>query len=187
MVKMDWKDLEEGCKECNKCSLCNTRNNIVIGRGNKNADLMFVGEAPGENEDLEGRPFVGAAGKLLDKYLLAVDFPDDSYYICNILKCRPPNNRNPLPEEIQACMGFLREQTKLVKPKIIVCLGKVAASTIIKPDFSMTREHGKWFKKGNFLMCGIYHPSAILRDTTKRQVMFEDLESIFERLKDLDQ
>jgi len=175
---MNWNELEKKCLECEKCALCKTRKNVVLGRGNDKADLMFVGEAPGESEDKLGKPFVGAAGKLLDKYLTAIDFPEDSYYICNILKCRPPQNRNPLPEEIGSCLEYLREQTRLVKPRMIVCLGKVAASTLIKPDFSMTSDHGKWFKKGNFIMCGIYHPSAILRDSTKKEIMYTDLENV---------
>ena len=146
---------------------------------------MFVGEAPGQTEDEMGKPFVGLAGKLLDKYLLALGFDDEDYYICNILKCRPPQNRNPLPEEIEKCMDLLRLQTRLVKPKMIVCLGKVASSALIDPDFKMGSDHGKWFKKGNFIMCGIYHPSAILRDDSKREVMYTDLENVKKMLEEI--
>ncbi len=175
---MNWNELEKRCAECDKCPLGTTKTNIVIDRGSREAKLMFVGEAPGETEDKTGKPFVGLAGQLLDKYLVAVGFEDESYYICNILKCRPPKNRNPQQNEIESCMDHLREQTRLIKPKIIVCLGKVAACALIKPDFSMTAEHGRWFKKGQFMMCGIYHPSAILRDSSKKEIMYKDLESV---------
>lgn len=182
---MDWKELEQACSTCKKCSLGETKTNIVIGRGNREADLMFVGEAPGETEDKLGKPFVGLAGQLFDKYLIATGFEEDSYYICNILKCRPPKNRNPEQNEIDGCMDYLRAQTRLVKPKIIVCLGKVAACALIKPDFTMTSEHGKWYKKGNFMMCGIYHPSAILRDPSKKETMYKDMESVKKMLRDI--
>ncbi len=175
---MDWNEFENLCKECQKCKLAGTRTNIVIGRGKRQAELMFVGEAPGESEDLQGLPFVGLAGQLLDKYLTALGFGEEDYYICNILKCRPPKNRNPEEDEIECCMELLRMQTRLVKPKIIVCLGKVAASALIKPDFKMGSDHGKWFKKGNFLMCGVYHPSALLRDPSKKEIMYKDLEEV---------
>lgn len=136
---------------------------------------MFVGEAPGEQEDLSGIPFVGAAGQLLDKYLSAVGISRDDVYIANILKCRPPRNRDPLPEEQDACMGFLREQTRLISPKVIVCLGRISALRLIKPDFKITKEHGIWFRKGAFRMCAVYHPSALLRDPSKREDMLKDM------------
>ena len=175
---MDWNELYEQCKNCQKCSLCKTKTNTVFGCGNTSADLMFVGEAPGEQEDLSGIPFVGAAGKLLDKYLEAVGIERDSVYIANILKCRPPHNRDPLPEEGDACIGFLREQVKLIRPKVIVCLGRISAMRLIKPDFKITREHGEIIKKGAFAMTAVYHPAALLRDPSKKEDMYRDMKKI---------
>lgn len=174
-LDMSWQELEERCNACDKCSLCKTKTNTVFGVGNKNAKLMFVGEAPGESEDMQGIPFVGAAGKLFDKYLSAVGISRDEVYIANILKCRPPKNRDPEPDEEEACIGFLREQTKLINPSIIVCLGRVSAKRLIKEDFRITKEHGIWFKKGSFRMCAIYHPSALLRDFSKRDETLRDM------------
>ncbi len=170
-----WLEVEEACKACSACPLCKTKTNTVFGVGNKEAKLMFIGEAPGEAEDLSGIPFVGAAGKLFDKYLSAVGIDRNEVYIANILKCRPPKNRDPEPEEENACMGFLREQTKLISPKLIVCLGRVSAKRIIKEDFKITKEHGIWFRKGNFEICAVYHPSALLRDVSKREDMLKDM------------
>jgi DNA polymerase len=150
---------------------------------------MFVGEAPGEQEDLSGIPFVGRAGQLLDKFLYAVDIDRKDVYIANILKCRPPKNRDPLPEEEEACIGYLREQVRLIRPKIIVCLGRISAMKLIKPDFKITKEHGQWFEKGNFLMTAVYHPAALLRDPRKKEDMLEDMKKIKAKLnewKDID-
>ena len=155
-----------------------TKTNTVFGCGNQNARLMFVGEAPGEQEDKQGIPFVGAAGKLLDKYLDAVEILRDEVYIANILKCRPPHNRDPLPEEGDACIGFLREQVKLIRPEIIVCLGRISAMRLIKPDFKITREHGVIVKKGAFAMTAVYHPAALLRDPSKKEDMYRDMKKI---------
>ncbi len=170
-----WNELKEKCNNCENCPLYKTKTNTVFGVGNKNAKLMFVGEAPGESEDLSGVPFVGAAGKLFDKYLSAIGLSRDEVYIANILKCRPPKNRDPEPSEEEACIGFLREQTKLISPKLIVCLGRVSAKRLIKEDFKITKEHGVWFKKGPFRMCAVYHPSALLRDFTKREDTLRDM------------
>lgn len=175
---MTWDEFELKCTNCAKCSLYNKRNNIVIGKGNRDADIMFVGEAPGEQEDLSGIPFVGLAGQLLDKYLTAIDFPKESIYICNILKCRPPHNRDPEPDESNACMELLRDQVRLVKPKLIICLGRISAQMLIKKDFKITAEHGKIFEKGKFSMCAVFHPSALLRDPEKLEIMYKDLEKI---------
>ena len=173
-----WNDLESCCRECHACSLGRTRTNLVFGTGNREADLMFVGEAPGQAEDEQGIPFVGAAGKLLDRYLYAVGIPRESVYIANILKCRPPHNRDPLPEEEDACIGYLREQVKLIHPKIIVCLGRVSAMRLIKPDFRITKEHGQLVRKGDYLMTAVYHPAALLRDASKKEDMLLDMERI---------
>jgi DNA polymerase len=150
----------------------------VFGTGNVNADILFVGEAPGDNEDKTGTPFVGRAGQLLDKFLFAVDIDRENVYIANILKCRPPKNRDPLPAEEDACIEFLRRQVRLINPKIIVCLGRISAMRLIKPDFKITVEHGKWFKKGNFLITAVYHPALLLRDPRKKEDMLADMKAI---------
>ena len=170
------------CETCDRCPLGKTKTKSVFGCGNRQAKLMFVGEAPGADEDRAGVPFVGAAGKLLDKYLSAVGIERDDVYIANILKCRPPQNRDPLPEEQNACIGYLREQVKLIKPEIIVCLGRIAASKLIHPDFRITREHGQFVKKGVFTMTAVYHPSALLRDPSKREDMYRDMKKVREYL-----
>ena len=183
---METKTLEEIKKECDlcrRCPLCETRTNIVFGVGNPSSALMFVGEAPGEQEDLSGIPFVGAAGKLFDKYLTAVGIKREDVYIANILKCRPPKNRDPKPEEEDMCMDFLRGQVRAIKPKMIVCLGRISAMRLIKPDFKITAEHGVWFKKGNFDICAVYHPSALLRDPHKKDDMLRDMMDIAEKLR----
>ncbi|MBQ8255233.1 MAG: uracil-DNA glycosylase [Clostridia bacterium] len=180
---MTWEELENASRSCDKCPLSKTKTNIVFGVGNKNADLMFVGEAPGESEDKSGIPFVGRAGKLLDKYLEAVGIDRESVYIANILKCRPPNNRDPLPEEQDMCMSYLREQVRLIKPKMIVCLGRISAMKLIKPDFRITKEHGVFFAKGAFEIVAVYHPSLLLRDPSKREEMFTDMKKIKQKLE----
>ena len=172
------KSLAASCASCQACPLGRTRTNLVFGVGSPTADLMFVGEAPGQQEDEQGIPFVGAAGQLLDRYLYAVGIPRQSVYIANILKCRPPHNRDPLPEEEDACIGHLREQIKLIRPKMIVCLGRISAMRLIKPDYRITREHGTFVKKGAFLMTAVYHPSALLRDPSKKEAMLIDMENI---------
>ncbi|MBQ9161812.1 MAG: uracil-DNA glycosylase [Clostridia bacterium] len=175
-----WDELLNTCQQCRACPLGSTRTNLVFGTGNQNADLMFVGEAPGEQEDKTGIPFVGRAGQLLDKYLYAADIPRESVYIANILKCRPPRNRDPEESEKDACIGYLREQLRLVQPKIIVCLGRISAARLIRPDFKITLEHGQFFKKGNYLLTAVYHPSALLREvgTQKREEMLADMYKI---------
>ena len=181
----NFEELKAVCESCQACVLHKTRTNCVFGTGNENADVLFVGEAPGEKEDLSGIPFVGAAGKLLDKFLYAVDIDREKVYIANILKCRPPNNRDPLPEEEEACLPFLRAQVRIMKPKIIICLGRISAMKLIKPDFKITKEHGQWFKKGNYLMTAVYHPAALLRDPRKKEEMLRDMQSIKAKLDEL--
>ena len=187
---MEIKSLDEirkECEGCRKCSLAETRTNIVFGVGNPHADVMFVGEAPGEKEDLSGIPFVGAAGKLFDKYLVAVGIPREEVYIANMLKCRPPKNRDPKPEEQDLCIEYLREQVRAVSPKLIVCLGRISAMRLIKPDFRITAEHGIWFERGAFSICAVYHPSALLRDPRKKDDMLADMMDIKRRLDALKQ
>lgn len=183
---MAWDALREKCLSCRECGLCQTRSNVVFGVGIQNADIMFVGEGPGEQEDLQGEPFVGAAGKLLDDMLAIIDLSrEENVYIANIVKCRPPHNRDPEEEEQNACYGYLREQIRLVDPKIIVCLGRIAAKKLISEEFRITRQHGTWMQKDGIWYTAIYHPSALLRDTGKRPETFTDLLSIREKLKSL--
>ncbi|HEX3037891.1 MAG TPA: uracil-DNA glycosylase [Oscillospiraceae bacterium] len=181
-----WDELESACKACKNCGLCSTRHNVVFGVGNKNADVLFIGEGPGENEDLQGEPFVGRAGQLLDKMLAAVDLDrKTNIYIANIVKCRPPQNRDPLPEEQEACIGWLRNQVSLMKPKIIVCLGRIAAMKLIKPDMKITKEHGVFFEKSGVLMMATLHPAALLRNPNNKPGAFEDFLKLRDKLAEL--
>ena len=180
-----WETLEQECLNCTKCNLCQTRKKVVFGVGPRNAEIMFIGEGPGEYEDLQGEPFVGPAGKLLDDMLCIIDLNRSNSYIANIVKCRPPNNRDPFEEEQQACIGYLRNQVALVQPKIIVCLGRVAAKRIIDPDYRITRDHGTWVTQNGIWLTAVYHPSALLRDLSKRPETFADLMSIREKMREL--
>jgi DNA polymerase len=182
---VDWNTLEMSCKSCTRCGLCETRRNVVFGVGNRQTSILFVGEGPGEQEDLKGEPFVGPAGQLLDDMLSIIDLDRTNCYIANIVKCRPPHNRDPLEIEQEACVGYLRQQISLIKPKIIVCLGRIAAKALIREDFRITREHGTWTQKDGVWMTAIYHPSALLRDVGKRPETFDDLLSIRMKLKSL--
>ena len=171
---------------CTACQLCEGRHNVVFGVGREDAEVMFIGEGPGENEDLQGEPFVGPAGKLLDDMLSILDLDRrENCYIANIVKCRPPRNRDPLETEQEACIGYLRNQVALIKPKIIVCLGRIAAKKLIDPDFRITRQHGQWFKRGDFWMMATFHPSALLRDVSKRPEAFDDLMALRAKMKEL--
>lgn len=182
----NFEELRENCLECKKCELCETRHNVVVGVGNPKAKVMFIGEGPGENEDLQGEPFVGRGGKLLDKMLNAVDLDrNKNIYIANIVKCRPPKNRDPKPEEQEQCIDWLRNQVKLIKPKIIVCLGRISAQKLIKDDLRITKEHGMFFKKGNFLMMPMFHPAAILRNPNQKPDAFADFLKLQEKIKEI--
>ena len=181
---MEWKELEQTCRNCTKCGLCEKRHNVVFGVGNPQAQIMFVGEGPGEQEDLQGEPFVGKAGQLLDDMLSIIDLSrKENCYIANIVKCRPPQNRDPMEIEQDACIGYLENQIALVKPKIVVCLGRIAAMRLIREDYRITREHGQWVEKDGIWMTAIYHPSALLRDVSKRPETFEDLLGIREQIR----
>ena len=182
---LNWEELENTCLSCTRCGLCNTRKQVVFGVGRKNADILFVGEGPGEQEDLQGEPSVGAAGKLLDDMLSIIDLDRSNCYIANIVKCRPPRNRDPEEAEQDACIGYLRNQVALIQPKIIVCLGRVAAKRLISPNYRITREHGSWVCSNGVWMTAIYHPSALLRDISKRPETFEDLLDIREKLHEV--
>lgn len=183
MSEMD--ALRERCLQCRSCPLVRTRNHVVFGVGPVPSEIVFVGEGPGQQEDLRGEPFVGAAGQLLDEMLSIIDLSRQNCYIANIVKCRPPQNRDPLPEEQDACIGYLNEQLRILQPKMIVCLGRIAAMRLIRPEFRITREHGQWSQKDGVFYTAIYHPSALLRDVSKRPETFADLLSIREKARAL--
>lgn len=184
---LDWETLENTCANCMRCGLCETRHNVVFGVGNRQAEILFIGEGPGQQEDLKGEPFVGPAGKLLDDMLSIIDLDRNrNCYIANIVKCRPPQNRDPHETEQDACIEYLRNQVALIKPKIIVCLGRIAATRIIREDFRITREHGQWTEKNGVWVTALYHPSALLRDLSKRPDTFRDLLTIREKLRQLE-
>ena len=173
-----WEQLTSECMQCRACALAETRTNIVFGVGAQDAEILLVGEGPGQSEDEQGVPFVGRAGQLLDDMLEIIGLDRTKVYIANIVKCRPPNNRDPLNVEQDACIGWLRRQTALLRPKIIICLGRVAAKVIIREDFRITAEHGQWFERNGVQMTAIYHPSALLRDVSKRPETFDDLKQL---------
>lgn len=181
----DWDALYEECIHCQKCGLAETRTNVVFGEGARDAEVMFIGEGPGEQEDRTGRPFVGRAGQLLDDMLAMIDLKREKVFIGNMVKCRPPQNRDPLNIEQEACIGYLRNQVALLKPKIIVCLGRIAAMKLIKEDFKIIREHGQWIEKAGVWMMAMYHPSALLRDPRKRPESFEDLKSLQAKIREV--
>ena len=181
----DMEALKNRCLQCNGCRLAATRTNVVFGVGPVPSPIVFVGEGPGQQEDLQGEPFVGAAGKLLDDMLSIIDLGRHNCYIANIVKCRPPQNRDPMQDEQDACIGFLNEQLAILQPKIIVCLGRIAAMRLIKEDFRITREHGQWFSKNGVEYTAIYHPSALLRDVSKRPETFSDLMALREKARAL--
>ena len=180
-----WEALKKECMNCRGCGLADTRTNVVFGVGAEDAEILLIGEGPGQNEDEQGIPFVGRAGQLLDDMLEIIGLDPTKVYIANVVKCRPPQNRDPLNVEQDACINFLRRQTALIRPKIIVCLGRIAAKAIIKEDFKITSEHGQWFARGGVQMTAIYHPAALLRDVGKRPETFEDLKSIQSKVREL--
>lgn len=184
---MDLETLRTQCLSCTRCPLHTTRTNVVFGQGVPTAEVLFVGEGPGQSEDEQGLPFVGRSGQLLDRYLFAIDLDRSrNCYIANIVKCRPPQNRDPLETEQEACWPFLEAQIQLVQPKILVCLGRIAAQKLIRPDYRITREHGRWEQRDGVWMTAFYHPSALLRDVSKRPDTFSDLLSLREKLKELE-
>ena len=170
-----WEELEKSINNCQKCKLCKTRQNIVFGTGNKNADIMFIGEGPGADEDRLGEPFVGRAGKLMDLAFEIVEIKREDVYIANIVKCRPPQNRNPEDDEAKACMDYLRNQVILVKPEIIVLLGSVALKNILGKEYGITQARGKWIEKKGILYMPTWHPAALLRDENKKADFINDL------------
>ncbi len=182
---LSWDQLETLCESCGKCPLCDGRKKVVLGKGNRNADLMFVGEGPGRDEDTTGVPFVGKAGQLLDRILEAAGINSDDIYIGNIVKCRPPNNRIPTPQEAKVCLPYLRNQVYLIKPKIIVCLGATAAKYIIDTNIRITRDRGQWHQRKGYWLMATYHPAALLRDVSKKRPAWEDFKNIARKLNEL--
>ena len=179
----NWEQLEADNKQCKKCKLCQTRNNVVFGTGNRNADLMFIGEGPGADEDLQGEPFVGKAGKLMNMAFDAIGLKRDDVYIANIVKCRPPSNRNPEDDEAVACLNYLRNQVILVKPKIIILLGSVALKNILGKEYGITSSRGKWVEKKGILYLPTWHPAALLRDETKKIDFIKDLKLVIGKMQ----
>lgn len=183
---MTLDELEIKCKNCTKCDLCEGRTNLVFGVGKKDADIMLIGEGPGENEDLQGQPFVGRSGQLLDKFLASVDLSrDKNVYIANMVKCRTPKNRDPKPEEQDMCINWLREQFKIIKPKIIVCVGRISAQKLIDKNFKVTQQHGEFIDKNGTLFMGTYHPAAILRNPNNKEAAFGDWLALRDKINEL--
>ena len=180
---MDLQTLQQECLACRRCGLCETRTNVVFGQGVPNAEVLFVGEGPGASEDEQGLPFVGRSGQLLDHYLEAVDLSrEKNVYIANIVKCRPPQNRDPLPEESAACKPWLRQQFQILRPKIVVCLGRVSAQQMIGPEYSVSRDHGKFVDKQGTLFMATYHPAALLRYPVNKPAVFGDFVALREKI-----
>jgi DNA polymerase len=180
---MDLATLEKECLACTRCELCQTRANVVFGQGVPNAEVLFVGEGPGQNEDEQGLPFVGRSGQLLDRYLFAIDLDrGKNCYIANIVKCRPPQNRDPLPAESEACMPWLREQFRVLRPKIVVCLGRIASQRMIRQEFSVTKEHGRFVEKGGVWFMGTFHPAALLRSPSQKADAFGDFVALRDKI-----
>ena len=178
------QQLKESLCDCKNCRLCEGRTNVVFGEGNPNARVMFIGEGPGKNEDEQGRPFVGRGGQLLDKMLDAVGLSrEKNIFIANMVKCRPHENRDPQPDEMEACLPYLREQVKIIRPRFIVCLGRISAQRLISPDFKVTKQHGELYEKNGVLMMGTFHPAALLRNPNQKEPAFEDFLKLRETIK----
>ena len=181
----EWEALCQECLRCHACTLADTRTNVVFGVGREDAEVLFIGEAPGANEDIQGEPFVGRGGKLLDDMLAMIGLDRTRIYITNSVKCRPPENRDPLNTEKEACQGYLQRQRALMKPKIIVCLGRISAMELIKPDFKISQEHGQFFDRNGTLMMALFHPAALLRDPRKKPETFEDLKALQAKIQEI--
>ena len=181
----NWEQLEESINNCKRCRLCQNRNNIVFGEGNKSAKLMFIGEGPGADEDIQGRPFVGKAGKLMNMAFETVGIDRDKVYITNIVKCRPPSNRNPENDEAMACLDYLRNQVILIKPEVIVLLGSVALKNILGQEYGITASRGKWIEKKGIFYMPTWHPAALLRDETKKIDFINDLKEVLTKIESI--
>lgn len=188
VIKMETtlEALETACQSCLNCPLGKTRTNLVFGVGVPNAKVMFVGEGPGAQEDAQGKPFVGQSGQLLDKYLNLIDLDrEKNIYIGNMVKCRPPQNRDPKPEETEACLPWLRKQVKALRPQIIVCLGRIAAQRLISADFRVTRQHGQFIEKSGILFMGTFHPAALLRNPAQKADALSDFQALRAKMEEL--
>ena len=183
---LNWDQLNSTCANCRNCDLAGTRTNIVIGRGNPSAPIMFIGEGPGEQEDMQGLPFVGPAGQLLDTLLEALQFKPDEYYIANVVKCRPPNNRVPNEDEAEKCLPYLRNQVSLIRPRIIVCLGSTAAKYVVARDIKITQIRGQWIERKKFWIMPTFHPAALLRDQSKKELLFNDIKEVKKKINQLE-
>ncbi len=180
-----WAQLRTDVSECNSCTLCTTRTQTVFGEGNLNANWLFIGEAPGENEDLQGKPFVGEAGKLLTEMLRAMSLTREDIFIANILKCRPPKNRDPHIDEIQQCRAYLNRQIALVQPKIIIAVGRIAAQTLLETTEKIGKLRGQVYMVENIPLIAIYHPSYLLRSLTEKRKAWQDLQFAMQTFKSL--
>ena len=176
-----WEELENSIIDCKKCRLCTNRTKIVFGDGNKEADIMFIGEGPGADEDSQGVPFVGKAGKLMNMAFDGIGINRENVYIANIVKCRPPSNRTPEDDEAAVCLNYLRNQVILIKPKIIVLLGNVALKNILGKDYGITNARGKWVEKKGILYMPTWHPAALLRDENKKIEFWQDLKEVMNK------
>ena len=182
----NWDELRETCLNCRGCKLCETRKHVVFGAGNPKADIMLIGEGPGQNEDEQGEPFVGRSGQLMDLMLEYIGLSrEKNIFIGNIIKCRPPQNRDPEADEVAACIGYLRNQVALIKPKIIVCIGRIAAMSLIDPNYKVTRQHGEWVVKNGVHMMGTFHPAALLRNPNNKPAAMQDFFSLRDKIEEL--
>lgn len=181
----NWEELEEVVKQCRKCRLCENRKNVVFGVGNREADIMFIGEGPWADEDAQGEPFVGKAGKLMNMAFDMLGIKREEVYIANIVKCRPPNNRNPQDDEAENCLDYLRNQVILVKPKIIVLLGSVALKNVLGKEYGITASRGKWLERKGILYMPTWHPAALLRDENKKIDFIKDLKQVIKRYNEI--
>ena len=185
-MENQYEVLRQECLSCQKCPLAQTRIHVVFGAGVPNAEVVLIGEGPGENEDLQGQPFVGRGGALLDKYLQAVELSrEKNIYITNMVKCRPPQNRDPHPDEVANCIGYLSRQLEIIRPKIIVCLGRIAANALIEKGFKVTKQHGQWFEKNGVFMMGTFHPAALLRNPHNKPDAFEDMLALQKKIREI--
>ena len=183
---MTLDELKTHCLSCTECELCKARTQVVFGVGNPAADILLIGEGPGENEDLQGQPFVGRSGKLLDQFLESIDLSrEKNVYIANMVKCRPPKNRDPKPEEQEACLHWLREQFKIIRPRLVICVGRIAAQRLIDKDFRVTRQHGEWFNKDGVWYMGTFHPAALLRNPHNKPDAFEDMLALQSKIREI--
>ena len=185
-MKVSWAQLEAEVAECRRCRLCETRTNVVPGEGDPQARRMFIGEGPGRDEDLQGRPFEGRSGELLTRMIRAIGLERENVYICNVVKCRPPQNRNPEPDEAEACLNYLRAQVALVKPRVVVLLGKVACQYTLREEISVMRDHGRWFERKGVWFMPTFHPSFLLRDPARKREAWEDFQRIRDKLTELE-